>query len=34
MGSASPYDVTALKNVLAGYTLTMCVSCTNGAQTV
>jgi hypothetical protein len=34
MAGVSPFDVTALKNVLAGYSQTMCVSCTNGAQTV
>jgi hypothetical protein len=34
MESSSPWSVTAMKNEIAGYTKTMCVKCTNGAQTV
>ena len=34
IGSSTPWDITALRNTLAGYSQTMCISCTNGAQTV
>jgi hypothetical protein len=34
IGGLSPWDITALKNVLGGYSKTICISCTNGAQTV
>ena len=34
MASSSPWAVSASKNVLAGYSYTICVSCTNGVQTV
>jgi hypothetical protein len=34
MDSSSPWAITADKNVLAGYSYTLCISCTNGVQTV
>ena len=34
MESSSPWDVIADRNDLTGYDLTLCVSCTNGVQTV
>ena len=34
MGASTPWDVTALKNIAAGYTLSLCVSCTNGYDIV
>jgi hypothetical protein len=34
MEASTPWDVTALTNFPAGYTQSMCVECTNGAQTV
>jgi hypothetical protein len=34
IGGSSPWDVTALLNQMNGYSQSMCVSCTNGAQTI
>ena len=34
IGSSTPFDVTALKSDIAGYSLTISIQCTNGAQIV
>jgi hypothetical protein len=34
MSGISPWGITANKNILAGWTETVCISCTNGAQTI
>ena len=34
MDSSTPWDVSATRDSLAGYTQTMCVSCMNGPQTI
>jgi hypothetical protein len=34
MGDSSPWDMTAEKDRAAGYSQSLCVSCTNGAQNI
>ena len=34
MANSSPWAITANKNVVAGYTETVCISCFNGFQTI